>query len=100
MITEAGGLIGNFTGESDYLYQREVVAGNPKVYGQLVSILTPYTRVIKDEPAGDTAGVAAASAAEAPDATAAFVQAATQPARKAPLRVRKAATPDADDAPM
>ena len=33
MITEAGGLIGNFTGEADYLYQREVVAGNPKIYG-------------------------------------------------------------------
>jgi myo-inositol-1(or 4)-monophosphatase len=30
IITEAGGLIGNFTGESDYLYQREVVAGNPR----------------------------------------------------------------------
>ena len=30
MITEAGGLIGNFAGESDYLHQREVVAGNPK----------------------------------------------------------------------
>ena len=28
IITEAGGLIGNFTGESDFLYQREVVAGN------------------------------------------------------------------------
>jgi myo-inositol-1(or 4)-monophosphatase len=52
MITEAGGLIGNFTGEADYLYQREVVAGNPKVYAQLVQILAPYTRVIKvDEPA-------------------------------------------------
>ena len=36
MITEAGGLVGNFTGEADFLYQREVVAGNPKVYGQLV----------------------------------------------------------------
>ena len=36
IITEAGGLIGNFTGEADFLYQREVVAGNPKVYGQLV----------------------------------------------------------------
>jgi myo-inositol-1(or 4)-monophosphatase len=48
IITEAGGLIGNFTGEADYLYQREVVAGNPKVYGQLVQILAPYTRVIKE----------------------------------------------------
>ena len=44
MITEAGGLIGNFTGEADYLYQREVVAGNPKIYGQLVQMLAPYTQ--------------------------------------------------------
>ena len=52
MITEAGGLIGNFTGEADYLYQREVVAGNPKVYAQLVQILAPYSKAIKaDEPA-------------------------------------------------
>ena len=50
MITEAGGLIGNFTGEADYLYQREVVAGNPKIYGQLVQMLAPYTRILKDEP--------------------------------------------------
>jgi hypothetical protein len=48
IITEAGGLVGNFTGEADFLYQREVVAGNPKVYGQLVQILAPYTRVIKE----------------------------------------------------
>jgi myo-inositol-1(or 4)-monophosphatase len=81
MITEAGGLIGNFTGEADYLYQREVVAGNPKVYGQLVSMLAPYTRVIVGE----------AAAAPTPDATAAFVDAAV-PAptpRKAATRIRK-----------
>ena len=46
MITEAGGLIGNFTGEADFLYQREVVAGNPKIYGQLVQLLAPHTHVI------------------------------------------------------
>jgi len=46
MITEAGGLIGNFTGEADYIQQREVVAGTPKVYGQLVKLLAPFTRVI------------------------------------------------------
>jgi myo-inositol-1(or 4)-monophosphatase len=49
MITEAGGLIGNFTGEADFLHQREVVAGTPKVYGQLVQLLSPFTRVIKEE---------------------------------------------------
>jgi myo-inositol-1(or 4)-monophosphatase len=97
IITEAGGLIGNFTGESDYLYQREVVAGNPKVYGQLVQILSPYTRVIKDEPKdGADATAAGTEAPQAADATQAFVQAeqaasadAATPARKAPLRIRK-----------
>ena len=73
MITEAGGLIGNFTGEADYLYQREVVAGNPKIYGQLVQMLAPYTRVIGDEVP------AAVPADDAPPAP-----------KKGPLRVRGA----------
>jgi myo-inositol-1(or 4)-monophosphatase len=44
LVTEAGGLIGNFTGESEFLEQRECVAGNPKVYGQLVAILGKYSK--------------------------------------------------------
>ena len=87
MITEAGGLIGNFTGESDYLYQREVVAGNPKVYGQLVQILAPYTRIIKGVP-----GAPAHDAVDATpmDATQAFVQSTpAPPAQRPALRVRK-----------
>lgn len=43
MVTEAGGLVGNFTGEADFLHQREVVAGTPKIYGQMVTMLTPYS---------------------------------------------------------
>jgi len=83
MITEAGGLIGNFTGEADYLYQREVVAGNPKVYGQLVQILAPYTKVIKEE---ETPAPAPAEAVPAPAK------------KRGPVRIRKAAA--GDDAPM
>ncbi|RRS05573.1 inositol monophosphatase [Aquabacterium soli] len=60
MITEAGGLVGNFTGEADFLFQREVVAGNPRIYGQLVQILSPYTRVIKDDPK-DASGLGASA---------------------------------------
>jgi len=45
MVTEAGGLVGNFTGEADFLHRREVVAGTPKIYGQLVQMLTPYSNV-------------------------------------------------------
>ena len=68
LITEAGGLVGNFTGESDFLYQREIVAGCPKVYGQLVSLLTPYSRVIKGEeaPADGPAVAPAVAPARAP----------------------------------
>jgi myo-inositol-1(or 4)-monophosphatase len=44
LVTEAGGLIGNFTGEADFMEQRECVAGNPKVYGQLVAILRKYSK--------------------------------------------------------
>jgi myo-inositol-1(or 4)-monophosphatase len=44
IVTEAGGLIGNFTGEPDFLHRREIVAGNPKIYGQLVHLLAPFTK--------------------------------------------------------
>ena len=89
LITEAGGLVGNFTGEADFLYQRELVAGNPKVYGQLVQLLSPFTRVIKE---GEASPVAApevtddAAAATPEQALAEAVAAA--PARKS-IRVKK-----------
>jgi myo-inositol-1(or 4)-monophosphatase len=106
MITEAGGLIGNFTGESDYLYQREVVAGNPKIYGALVQMLTPYSRVIAEDDA-PAAGSTLPAAEAGPDATQAFVDAAAAetaapaaPVKKPPVRLRKATLPKAEDAPL
>ena len=92
LVTEAGGLIGNFTGESNYLYQREVLAGNPKVYAQLVPLLAPHSHVIKDRPAETAAAApAAAGAADATDVfvAAAAVAAATPVARKPQMRIRK-----------
>jgi len=47
IVTEAGGLVGNFTGEAEFLHQREVVAGSPKIYGQLVHMLAPHTNVTR-----------------------------------------------------
>jgi len=47
IVTEAGGLVGNFTGEAEFLHQREVVAGSPKIYGQLVQMLAPHTNVAR-----------------------------------------------------
>jgi len=53
LVTEAGGLVGNFTGEADFLHQREVLAGSPKIYGQLVQMLTAHSNVARS-PASDT----------------------------------------------
>ena len=44
LITEAGGLVGNFTGDADYLHQRECMAANPKIYAQLVTLLNKYSK--------------------------------------------------------
>ena len=111
MITEAGGLIGNFTGEADFLYQREVVAGNPKIYGQLVHTLAPYTQVSQGEalaPHADAAAplspeaalalsVGAGDAAVAPEVA---PTAEAVPEKKKAVRIRKADLPSADDAPF
>jgi myo-inositol-1(or 4)-monophosphatase len=54
LVTEAGGLIGNFTGEADFLEQKECLAGAPRIYGQLVTILGRYSKFAS---AGDKAAV-------------------------------------------
>ncbi|MEY4344570.1 MAG: hypothetical protein RL032_402 [Pseudomonadota bacterium] len=54
LVTEAGGLVGNFTGESEFLEQNECLAGNPRVYGQLVGLLGKYSKFAS---AGDKAAV-------------------------------------------
>ena len=54
LVTEAGGLVGNFTGEADFLEQRECMAGNPRIYGQLAGLLGKYSRFAS---AGDKAAV-------------------------------------------
>ena len=117
IITEAGGLVGNFTGEADFLYQRELVAGNPKVYGQMVGLLAPFTRVIKADEAADgkstgsapvealaaamAAGIGAPLAADSAepveDETAgAPAEAPAAPAERKTVRIRKTDMPPAD----
>lgn len=44
LVTEAGGLIGNFAGEAGHIDQPECLAGNPRIYAQLVGILRKYSR--------------------------------------------------------
>jgi myo-inositol-1(or 4)-monophosphatase len=88
LVTEAGGLIGNFTGDSDFLYQRECIAGNPKVYAQLVTLLGKYSRVISDTPAPDS-GDNAHREGTPESALAAAVAADPVAPKRAPIRVRK-----------
>ncbi|MFM7531985.1 MAG: inositol monophosphatase family protein [Rubrivivax sp.] len=116
IVTEAGGLVGNFTGEADFLHQREVIAGNPRIYAQLVQTLSAYTRVIAP---AETTGAAQQPARAHPasegtlDATSAFIEAAAgsdadpaasaAPAAPAPSRrLRKVApsVPKDEDAPF
>jgi len=117
IITEAGGLVGNFTGDSDFMHQREIVAGSPKIYGQLVTLLAPYTRAIKADEApapgslaatvaGAAAGashdvvVQALAASVSDEAAAASEVPQAEPAAEAPARVRKPVRILKKDAPI
>ena len=42
LILEAGGLVSDFAGEENYLRSGNVVAGNPKVFVQLLQPITPH----------------------------------------------------------
>jgi len=106
LVTEAGGLIGNFIGESDFLDQRECMAANPRVYAQLVPLLAKYSkfagvddkmrvaRAAAHAPGADPADVYArstpgdgATADDRPDAERA---APAEPPPRKTMRVRKA----------
>jgi myo-inositol-1(or 4)-monophosphatase len=54
LIQEAGGLVGNFSGEADFLEQNECMAGSPKIYGQMVPLLSKYSKFAS---AGEKAGL-------------------------------------------
>ncbi len=49
LVTEAGGLIGNFTGEAEFLDQAECMAANPKIYAQMVPVLRKYSKFASAE---------------------------------------------------
>ena len=44
LVTEAGGIVGNFAGESDYLYKGNVLAGTPKIFAQMVALLSQFSK--------------------------------------------------------
>ncbi len=43
LIIEAGGWVGNYTGEPDFLEWGEIVAANPKLYAQMVAALKVHS---------------------------------------------------------
>ncbi|MES2424709.1 MAG: inositol monophosphatase family protein [Pseudomonadota bacterium] len=58
LVQEAGGLVGNFTGEAEFLDHKECLAASPKVYAQLVPLLSKYSKFAT---AGEKASVRQAS---------------------------------------
>jgi len=42
LITEAGGLVGDLEGNGGYMESGNIVAGNPKIFSQLVQALAPH----------------------------------------------------------
>ncbi|HZX28085.1 MAG TPA: inositol monophosphatase family protein [Telluria sp.] len=43
LVSEAGGIVGEFNGESEFMKDgATILAGNPKVFAQMVPVLTPF----------------------------------------------------------
>ena len=60
LVLEAGGLIGDLSGEGDYLYGGQVIAASPKIFAQMVTLLAPFRQAL-------VAGRAYASPVAPPD---------------------------------
>ena len=65
LVTEAGGLVGNYTGEAVFLEERECLAASPRLYAQLVPLLSKYSQFAG---AGEKAGLRQAAADKAASA--------------------------------
>jgi myo-inositol-1(or 4)-monophosphatase len=42
LVLEAGGLIGDLSGEGNYLHGGQVIAANPRIFAQMVTTLAPF----------------------------------------------------------
>lgn len=42
LITEAGGLVSDLEGNETYLERGDIIAGNPKIFGQLLQVIAPH----------------------------------------------------------
>jgi myo-inositol-1(or 4)-monophosphatase len=43
LVKEAGGLVGDFSGESGYLDSGRIICGNPKIFAQLLQVIGPLS---------------------------------------------------------
>jgi myo-inositol-1(or 4)-monophosphatase len=51
LIQEAGGLIGDLTGEGDFLHGGQVIAATPKIFAQMVAVLAPFrAEMLRERP--------------------------------------------------
>jgi myo-inositol-1(or 4)-monophosphatase len=108
LVTEAGGLVGNFTGSAEFLHESECLAANPKIYGQLVGTLDKYSKFSPKEKATRVRALALSEPKEASEAarqadgqtvTEAFAAAGSVTLKAKPKRI-KAAAANLPDAPF
>jgi myo-inositol-1(or 4)-monophosphatase len=45
IITEAGGLVGNYRGEEGFMQSGEIMAANPRIFAQMAQVLSKYSKV-------------------------------------------------------
>jgi myo-inositol-1(or 4)-monophosphatase len=51
MVLEAGGLVGDLEGNTGYLESGRIVAGSPRIFGQMISVIEPHlTPELRTEP--------------------------------------------------
>jgi myo-inositol-1(or 4)-monophosphatase len=55
LVQEAGGLIGDLEGEGAFLHSGQVIAANPRIFAQMVTVLAPYRADMTRERAAKTA---------------------------------------------
>ncbi len=42
LVSEAGGIVSDFTGEGRHMEKGDVIAGSPKIFAQMLGVLTPF----------------------------------------------------------
>ncbi len=100
LVSEAGGLVGNYTGDSDFLHVGECVAANPRVYGQMVTTLSKYSQFEAPQKAKKTpVGRPVLDTPEDPTVEAAFVAAKPTLTAK-PRRIKVAQNASIPEAPF